>query len=242
MKAGLYGLCYQMKTFEFLFGLSLAIETLAVTDLLATQLQAKDLSAQSGKEMGHMAIKTLVGLKSEFARFWSQVLAKAQELRIEEPKLPRKKLKPSRFFEKKEGSDSPETAKQHYEKMFIAAFEKNIECLENRFNQNGLEYYEALQQVLILAASKKNYDTELKKILGFYNNERSHDFDEDILKTQLQIFSKNFPLKEQLSIIDIENYFKELEPSSRKLLSEVGKILELVLVLPATNPTSERKF
>ena len=34
-----------------------------------------------------MAIKTLVGLKSEFARFWSQVLAKAQELRIEEPKL-----------------------------------------------------------------------------------------------------------------------------------------------------------
>ena len=50
-----------------------------------------------------MAIKTLVGLKSEFARFWSQVLAKAkaQELRIEEPKLPRKKLKPSRFFEKK---------------------------------------------------------------------------------------------------------------------------------------------
>ena len=61
-----------------------------------------------------------------------------------------------------------------------------------------------------------------------------HDFDEDILKTQLQIFSKNFPLKEQLSIIDIENYFKKMKPSSRKLLSEVGKILELVLVLPAT--------
>ena len=34
-----------------------------------------------------------------------------------------------------------------------------------------------------------NYNTELKKILGFYNNE-SHDFDENILKTQLQIFSK----------------------------------------------------
>ena len=33
--------------------------------------------------MGHMAIKFLVGLKSEFARFWGQVLAKAQELRIE---------------------------------------------------------------------------------------------------------------------------------------------------------------
>ena len=31
--------------------------------------------------MGHMAIKTLVGFKSEFARFWSQVLAKAQNSR-----------------------------------------------------------------------------------------------------------------------------------------------------------------
>ena len=100
----------------------MAIETLAVTDLLATQLQAKYLSAQSGKEMGHMAINTLVGLKSEFERFWSQVLAKAQEIKIGELKLPRKKLKPSIFFEKKEGSDSPETAKQRYEKMFIAAF------------------------------------------------------------------------------------------------------------------------
>jgi hypothetical protein len=59
------------------------------------------------------------------------------------------------------------------------------------------------------------------------------------LKTQLQIFSKNFPLKEQLVFDDIENYFKEMEPSSRKLLSEVGKILELVLVLPATNDASE---
>ena len=51
--------------------------------------------------------------------------------------------------------------------MFIAAFEKNIECLENRFNQNGLEYYEALQQILILAASKNNYDKELEKNLEF---------------------------------------------------------------------------
>ena len=85
--------------------------------------------------------------------------------------------------------------------MFIAAFEKNIECLDYSFNQNGLEYYEALQQVLILAASKKNYDTELKKILGFYNNERSQDFDEVILKTQLQIFSKNFLLKNSFLLL-----------------------------------------
>ena len=43
-----------------LYLVSLAIETLVVTDLIATQLQAKEISAQSGKEMGHMAIKLLL--------------------------------------------------------------------------------------------------------------------------------------------------------------------------------------
>ena len=107
--------------------------------------------------------------------------------------------------------------------MFIAAFEKNIECLENRFNQNGLEYYEALLQVLILAASKKNYDTELKTILGFYTNERSHDFDEDILKTQLQIFSKNFLLKNSCLLLILKITSKRWS-QAQQIFSKMGLI------------------
>ena len=41
---------------------------------------------------------------------------------------------------------------------------------------------------------------------------------------------------------DIIKYFQDLEPCSKNLLSEVGKIIELILVLPATNATSERSF
>ena len=37
-------------------------------------------------------------------------------------------------------------------------------------------------------------------------------------------------------------FFQDLEPSSKNLMSEVGKIIELILVLPATNATSERSF
>ena len=33
-----------------------------------------------------------------------------------------------------------------------------------------------------------------------------------------------------------------MAPSSRKMISEVSKIFELILVLPATNATSERTF
>ena len=41
---------------------------------------------------------------------------------------------------------------------------------------------------------------------------------------------------------DIIEYFQDLEPSNKNLLSEFGKIIELILVLPATNATSERSF
>ena len=59
------------------------------------------------------------------------------------------------------------------------------ECLIKRFNQKGLEYYDYLQQVLLLVAKNQPYEEKLKEILEFYNNERSYDFDEVKLRTQL---------------------------------------------------------
>ena len=41
---------------------------------------------------------------------------------------------------------------------------------------------------------------------------------------------------------DIIKYCQDLEPSNKNLLSEVGRIIALILVLPATNATSERSF
>ena len=36
---------------------------------------------------------------------------------------------------------------------------------------------------------KEDYEEKQKEILQFYNNEKSHDFNEDILRTQLRMFS-----------------------------------------------------
>ena len=124
----------------------------------------------------------------------------------------------------------------------MSAFENVTKSLEDRFDQKGLEYYDTLQQLLLLAAGNGDYETKLKQILSFYNNDRSHDFDEDALKTQLKIFSATFPAKEKFVFDDIIEHFKKMEPRCRGLLSEVMKIFELVLVLPATNATSERSF
>ena len=86
------------------------------------------------------------------------------------------------------------------------------------------EYDDDLNQVLILVAKNQHYGQKLNKILEFYNNNRSHDFDEGKLGTQLKYFSANFPKKETLLLDDIINYFQELEPSCKNLRSEVWKI------------------
>ena len=63
----------------------------------------------------------------------------------------------------------------------------------------------------------------------------SNDFDEDLLKAQLKTFSNSFQSQENLSFEDIISHFKESGQGIRSLLSEVGRILKLLQVVPASN-------
>ena len=64
------------------------------------------------------------------------------------------------------------------------------------------------------------------------------------MQTQLAIFGVNYGYdgKAKITIFEIKEYFLALSTSQRSLLSEVCLLLQLILVLPATNATSERSF
>ena len=74
------------------------------------------------------------------------------------------------------------------------------------------------------------------------------DFNNGLLEAQLITFGLHFqqvlkePLKNDMSIFDVKDYFTSLSQDQQSLLSEVKKVLQLVLVMPATNATSERSF
>ena len=51
-----------------------------------------------------------------------------------------------------------------------------------------------------------------------------------------------FEKKEDLIFQDIIDYFKQLGPGAKTLLSEVGVIVKLVQLLPATTASPERSF
>ena len=70
-----------------------------------------------------------------------------------------------------------------------------------------------------------------------FQNPRYHN-----LRAQLQTFKSIFRKKDNLVFGDIIEFFKRCAPQVLSLLSELCKIIELILVLPASNAESERSF
>ena len=127
---------------------------------------------------------------------------------------------------------------EYFKQKFLQAFDMVIECLTDRFDQDQLEKYADLQDLLMLAANMKSFNDKLNKVVEFYNR----DLDKDRLKYQLETFSTMFDQKENLVFNDIIAYFKNLGPGQKSLLSEVCKVVKLVLVLPASTASAERSF
>ena len=65
---------------------------------------------------------------------------------------------------------------------------------------------------------------------------------------QLQIFNNECQRQQKetgisfTTVFDIKNFFCTLTDSQKLLLSEVCKVVKLILIMPASNATSERSF
>ena len=87
-------------------------------------------------------------------------------------------------------------------------------------------------------------DEELEGILNvcsFYKD----DFDRDLLCTQLQTFHVHYRKERDVStmtIFDLKKYFSSLSSGHTDLMSQVSRLMQLVLVIPATNAASKRSF
>ena len=87
------------------------------------------------------------------------------------------------------------------------------------------------------AANRKDFSTELKEVVSVYRN----DFNEMELSTQLEIFATNLHDK-VTNIRDILKFLQGLSAGQRVFLKQVCFVARLILVMPATNASSERSF
>ena len=192
-----------------------------------------------------MTIKTLESLRcdSSFDLFWRNTRQKTSERDIDEPSLPRKRRVPARFEDGLASNEYPETATDMYRKIYFEALDLIICRIKDRFDQEDYKIYINLEQLLVKAAKSQPYEEEFKIITDFYGTY----FNTNLLKLHLDIFYSSFlesntGRPEDTFFVDILNYVKSLTNAQKLLISEVVKAVRLILVLPATNASSERSF
>ena len=239
MKARIQGVAAQMKKFDFFFGVSLGLLILRHTDNLSRTLQRADMSAAEGQEVMQSTLSTLQSIRddSSFGHFWKRITATSEKLDIEKPSLPRRRKTPRRFDEGSAPS-FPGDVEEHYRTVYFEALDLIMSCISDRFDQPGYKTYAKVQALLLKAATSKAYQEEFDFVKGFYGS----DFDYLQLKTQLGIFAQHFQSSEGVTLTDIFTFFRSCTPGQLDLISQVSKLAKLLLVMPATNATSERSF
>ena len=118
-----------------------------------------------------------------------------------------------------------------------------MNSIKDRFEQPGYEIYRNLEQLLLKACRREEITSEFDAVCSFYK---------DDLQPQLLTFGLEFQRmeKEQYgennrplpTIFDIREYFTSLTSAKTCLLSQVCTVVKLILVMLATNATSERSF
>lgn len=205
------------------------------TDNLSRVMQKADICAAEGQEVMTLTLTTLRSLRndSSFCQFWQRVLTSSDGLGVEKPTLPRRRKTPRRLDD---GSDPsfPTTVEEHYRILYFEA----LDLITNRFDQPGYKTYGKVQALLLKAAASEPYEEELQFVLSFYGS----DFESVLLKTHLEIFSLSFKPEGQITIKDILSFFHNCSSGQVDLMSQVSKLVKLLVVMPATNAASERSF
>ena len=152
--------------------------------------------------------------------------------------LPRKRKIPHwSLNENVDGSYEAEfEVEGYYRKYFYNAIDTVVNSINSRFNQPGYLNYENIEQLLINAVKGAYISPWIDKVIETYKG----DIDPFRLRVQLQQLPGCLKI-DKYSIQEITKYVKEnMSEKKRSFISEVVKILKLLLLVPGTNATSER--
>ena len=112
--------------------------------------------------------------------------------------------------------------------------------ITTRFDQPWYTNYKKLESLLLKAVRRDDFSHEIEEVTSTYKD----DIDVSELSTQLEILGTSFSEEERqkVTIHDVIKCLQSFSASQRLLLKQVCRVGRLLLVMPATNATSERSF
>ena len=231
MKARVLGALSAMRKFNFLFCCILGKKVLSSTDNLSRALQSPKISAVDGQNLATRVVRILEGERSDiaFENMWSITLETQRNLDIDDPKESRRKVSGKQF-----------TVKDAYRAIYFEVYDFVVTGIRERFNQNDFLVYKDMQSLLLKAANKACYEEEFNRVSQIY----SDDIDCYLLSVQLKLLAvatEDAGYKEgQVDLMKVMHILRNFV--SKEAISQVLILAKLLLVVPATNATSERTF
>ena len=160
------------------------------------------------------------------------------DLEVEEPSLPRRRKTPKRYEVGMQESNFPEDVEDRYRQNFYEALELITSAINSRFDQPDYKVYCKLEETLVKASKRESFEENLEFICNFYKG----DLNQEQLRMQLNVMASNIPEKSAHNLNSILQYLRELTAVQKCLLCEVCTLVQLILVMMATNAVSERSF
>ena len=234
------GLLTTVRKFHFLFGLLLGISVFGPAEQLSLLLQNPSISSTAAQTAAGTLSSKFHSMRSDdsFNDFWNNTLQKGKSLEAAEPVLPRLQRKPKRVDDGAEGVVFA-TPKDWYRSVYFQFLDCIIAAVSSRFNQPCFSLYTTTESLIVdsangLQLNEKNFDVVIQ-----------HNTDDIAglrLRTQLAMLHEVFREKNQVkNMEDVVEGLLQLG-DARHLYSEVNKLPQLLLTVPASRATAERSF
>ena len=169
--------------------------------------------------------------------FWARILKLRDEFAVDEPTMPQKRKMSARYEDGITPSDFPSCPKTHHRQIYYETLDLISSFILQRFDQSGFRTYHVLQDLILNAAKGASHEEELQTVTSFYKD----DFHEASLKVQLELFTTGFAKNEQSTqptLCEVLKYVKSISTAMECGMSEVMKLINLILIMPATNAVS----
>lgn len=209
--AEVIGMMAKKQTFEFWFGLSLAIVVFSTVEQRTVQLQGQSLSASKGIHIVKTLIKELEKEKSDhsYENFWEDVIDERITINdmiaaddicqrcpyidgIEEPTIPRQLI---RDLEAATAADEDEFAasKAYWKEFYISAFDSIIDNLRKRLDSEMLKLLLEIENILVNLIDSQNSEIKIDEIVRNYGSESgkpgapfTDDLTIDVIKEEMK--------------------------------------------------------
>ena len=147
-----------------------------------------------------------------------------------------KRKKPKKFETGRSEGEFHTVPKDLFEQAYFESFDLAINSITDRFDQPGYKIYGKIEQLFLKAcADSDNSYEELSFVTEFYDNLHAANL-ESQLKVLKTLYSEKAKDEPQSYVL------QPLSPAQRGMLDMVCSAFCILLVIPATNGTSERSF